>query len=71
MTGYASLFAINVFTPTQWTKVNSESSPAAGTKINENAQYAFSYSEAQVLPTDLQTKISNIKQIISTFKFTK
>lgn len=66
LAGYASVMAINVFTPAQWAAL--DGTPGQGTKLAENAHYVFSYSRAQDFPTDLQAAASDIPTVVATFK---
>ncbi len=66
--GYASVFAVSVYTPAQWTAAQEEANKP--TKLGENANYVWGYSPAQALPEDLQTsKIADeVKTVVATFK---
>lgn len=65
---YASIFAVSVYTPAQW--LTAETEPNKPTKLGENANYVWGWSQAQALPEDLQaSKISDdIKNVVATFK---
>lgn len=64
---YASLFAVSVYTPAQWLVSQEEANKP--TKLGENANYVWGWSQAQALPQDLQdSKISDdIKNVVATF----
>lgn len=67
--GYASVFALSVWTKAEWAQTLSD--PMQGeTKISETDDYVFSWSSAQAGPQDIQDKglMSDIKNIIATFK---
>lgn len=65
---YASVFAVSVYTPAQWTTAQTEANKP--TKLGENDSYVWGYSPAQALPEDLQTaKIADeVKTVVATFK---
>lgn len=65
--GYASVMAISVFTPAQWTATY-DGAPQQPTKLAEDDHYIFSYSSAQDIPTDLQAAFDDIASVIATFK---
>jgi hypothetical protein len=66
--GYASIFAVSVYTPAQWTAAQEETNKP--TKLGETAEYVWGYSPAQALPDDLQaSKIADeVKNVVATFK---
>lgn len=66
---YASIFAISVYTPTQWTAAQAVGTEVP-TQMGKNDLYVWAYSQAQSLPQDLQdSKISSeIKTVVATFK---
>lgn len=66
--GYASVFAVGVYTPAQWATALTE--PNASKELGKNDNYVWGYSPAQALPDDLQTsKIADdVKNVIATFK---
>lgn len=68
--GYASVFAMSIFSHSQWDKISVEEGPKP-TYINKNSQNVFAYGYAQDSPEDLIGKAGDVKNIISTFKFTK
>ncbi len=65
--GYASLFAVSVYTSAQWTTITAEDGPTP-TKLGEKGGYVFAWSSAQSTPSDLESKFSDNKTIIATFK---
>ncbi|GEM_PF-2217417 len=66
--GYASIFAVGVYTPAQWTTAKTE--PNASKELGSNANYVWAYSPAQAYPDDLQaSKIADdVKNVVATFK---
>ena len=66
--GYASVFAISVWTKAEWEQTLSD--PMQGeTKITESDDYVFSWSHAQAAPEDVAASIFNdVENIIATFK---
>lgn len=65
--GYASLFAISVYTPSKWNEVKNSEGPKP-TLLKETDKYVFVWSSAQARPDDLKTQFDDIKNIIATFK---
>lgn len=67
--GYASTFAISVYTKDQWAAVPTDAG-GSDTKITENATYVFGWSHAQAAPDDIIAKgiWDDINNIIKTFK---
>lgn len=67
--GYASIFAISVWTKAEWAQTL-EDPIQAETKITENDDYVFSWSHAQAAPDDIVAKglFTDAKSIIATFK---
>ena len=71
--GYFSLFALSVYTRSQWVQEQAQEGPKCA-HINENSQYVFGYMPAQDVPadpTDSIERIQEVSNIISTFQFTK
>lgn len=66
--GFASFFAISVYTPAQWQALLAEEGAAKPTKLGEDGGYVFAWSQGQATPTDLSSKFSDVKSIIATFK---
>lgn len=64
--GYASLFAISVYTKAQFTQAQSMEMPPS--KLAEKGDYVFSSSHGQATPTDLADKFNDVNSIIQTFK---
>ncbi len=66
--GYASIFAVSVYTPAQWTVAKTE--PNASTELDSNASYVWAWGSAQALPEDLQaSKIADdVKNVVATFQ---
>lgn len=65
---YASVFAVSVYTPAQFTAASAETNAPA--KIYSNNTYVWAWAPAQALPQDLQdAKVSSeVKAIIATFQ---
>jgi hypothetical protein len=66
----ASQFVVTIFTPDQWQTIQSQTGPKP-TLITQNAQYVFAYSSAQAEPSDLLGRLSEVADIISTFKLSQ
>jgi hypothetical protein len=67
--GYYSPFAITVYTPAQWAAVQKAGGPVEETLLTQNANYVFTWSQANGIPaTDFGTKTNDIKTIIASFK---
>ena len=67
--GYASMFAIGVWTKAEWAQTLQD--PMQGeTKLAENDKYVFSWSHAQACPDDVMAKgiWEDIDTVIKTFK---
>jgi hypothetical protein len=66
--GYASIFAVGVYAPAQWTTALTE--PNTSAELGKNNNYVWGYSPAQALPDDLQTKkiADDVKNVVATFK---
>jgi hypothetical protein len=62
---HASLFAISVYTPAQWTASQEEANKP--TKLGENASYVWGWSQAQARPTDLANAYSDAHNVVATF----
>lgn len=65
--GYASFFAVSVYTSAQWSTIAAEDGPTP-TKLGEKSGYVFAWSSAQSTPSDLESKFNDTKTIIATFK---
>lgn len=65
--GYASLFAVSVYTSAQWTTA-AGGSGSIPSKLGEKGGYVFAWSSAQSSPSDLESKFSDNKTIVATFK---
>lgn len=67
--GYASLFAISIYTPSQWELVGAEN----GIKPDiaaQNANYIVAYSKPNgVQATDLTARIAEVASVLATIKF--
>lgn len=68
--GFASIFAISVYTPAQWTALQAMDGPITAIKItaNTNTAYVFAYQHGQAYPDALATNASNISTVIGTLK---
>lgn len=62
---YASLFAVSVYTPTQFTASQAEANKP--TKLGANANYVWAWSPAQAYPTDLAAAGADAKNVVATF----
>ncbi len=69
--GYASLFAMSVYTQTQWAAVIGTETNVP-TKAGEAGSYVIAYTPAQAYPEDLQTAdlSTQVSGIMATFKTT-
>lgn len=67
--GYASLFAISVYTEAKWNEIKGSEGPLP-TYLATDGGYVYTYSSGQATPTDLTDRFSEIKTIIATFKTT-
>jgi len=65
LAGYASVFAVGVYTPTQWAAV--VGTPDEGTKLGSNAGYVWNYSMAQADPDNFTALRANVKNVVATF----
>lgn len=66
--GYYSPFAITVYTLAQWDNMQNSEGPNE-TLITKNDKYAFVWSQANGMPpSDIGTKLDDIKAIIASFK---
>ncbi len=70
--GFASVFAISVMTPAQWTALQADGGPINDTIItqNTNSSYIIGYQHGQAYPQTLAANASNIATVIATFKNT-
>lgn len=69
--GYATIFAIGVLTPAQWTDVQAQGGPVEETYLTKNSNYVFTSSSAQAVPTDLISEYNKTLKpadVIDTFK---
>ncbi len=62
---YASVFAVGVYTPTQWAAV--VGTPDEGTKLGSNANYVWNYSQAQADPDNFTALRADVKNVVATF----
>jgi len=62
---YASLFAVSVYTPTQWTAAQAEANKP--TKLGENTNYVWGWSPAQAYPDNFATASADVKNVVATF----
>jgi hypothetical protein len=67
--GYASLFAMGVYTKTEWAKLEGQEMKPA--KLGESDKYVYTYLPGQAHPTDLGTQYNEINEIIKTFEVLK
>ncbi len=65
--GYASLFAVSVYTKAKWEELKTAEGPKPG-YISEKGDYIFAWSSGQAAPTDLTERFADAKTIIATFK---
>lgn len=70
--GYASLFALSVYTNAQWTAATAQATEIP-TEVGVAGSYTIGYLPAQSYPTDLQTAglASQVASIVATFKTTQ
>jgi hypothetical protein len=66
--GYASFFAITVFTKEQWDFVNLEEGPRPQYLETSKSGKVITWSPAQAAPTELASKSNDVKKIIETFR---
>lgn len=67
--GYASLFAISVYTPSQWEAAKAAGGPVP-TVAAQSASYVVTYSMPNGVPaSDLAARIAEVKSVIATIKF--
>lgn len=64
---YAGLFAVSVYTPAQWATAIAEPAEVP-TKLGENANYVWGWSQAQAVPDDLTAAYADAKNVVATFK---
>lgn len=67
--GYASLFAMGVYTKAEWAKLEGQEMKPA--KLGESDKYVYTYLPGQAHPTDLGTQYNEINEIIKTFEVLK
>lgn len=67
--GYASLFAMGVYTKAEWAKM--EGGDIKPAKLGESEKYVYTYLPGQAHPTDLGTQYNEINDIIKTFEVLK
>ena len=65
---YASVFAVSVYTPAQWTLSQEEANKPA--ELGHNTSYYWGWSQAQAVPTDLEVVYADAKNVIATFSLT-
>jgi hypothetical protein len=65
--GVVSMFVIAVYTPSQWTAINTGSA-SKPTLIKETSDYVFAYSLGQAAPTDLASMSDDISSVVATFQ---
>lgn len=63
---YASVFAVSVYTPAQWTASQEEANKP--TEMGHNANYYWGWSQAQAIPDDLTAAYADAKNVAATFK---
>lgn len=67
--GYASLFAVSIFTPSQWDEANKVGGPMPTLAI-KNTSYVIAYSMPNgIAPSDLAARVAEAKSVIATIKF--
>lgn len=67
--GYASLFAISIYTPSQWDAVSKSADPKPIIAV-QNASYVIAYSLPNgIAPTDLAARVAEARSVIATIKF--
>lgn len=64
--GYASVFAVSVYTPAQWLASQEEANKP--TELGHNVNYYWGWSQAQAVPTDLEAVYADAKNVVATFK---
>lgn len=64
---YASVMAIGVYTTAEWDAMQASGGPT-DTKLTQNSQYVFGYSQAQSIPTDLTAAYKEVATVAATFK---
>jgi len=68
--GYASLFAISVYTPSQWDAIKAIGGPTP-TVAAQNANYVITYSMPNGIgATDLAARVAEVKSVVATIKLT-
>ncbi|QQG49620.1 MAG: hypothetical protein HZB70_02345 [Candidatus Berkelbacteria bacterium] len=63
---YASVFAVSVYSPAQWTASQEEANKP--TEMGHNANYYWGWSQAQAIPDDLSAVYADAKNVVATFK---
>lgn len=67
--GYASLFAVSVFTPSQWDAAKSIGGPMPTLAV-QNASYVVAYALPNgIAPSDLAARVAEVKSVVATIKF--
>jgi uncharacterized protein YgiM (DUF1202 family) len=67
--GYYSLFAITVYTPSQWDTARKAEGPKS-TLLVQNAKYVVTYSTPNgIAATDLAARVAEVKAVLATIKF--
>jgi uncharacterized protein YgiM (DUF1202 family) len=67
--GYSSLFAISVYTPSQWDTMKAYDGPKPVVAV-QNADYVITYSLPNGIPAnDLAARLAETKSVIATIKF--
>jgi hypothetical protein len=64
--GYASVFAVSVYTPTQWTAAQEEANKP--TELGHNDNYYWGWSQAQAIPDDLAGVYADAKNVVASFE---
>lgn len=68
--GYASLFAMAIYTPAEWAKLEAQDGPKPA-KLGESSKYVYTYLPGQAHPKDLGAQYNEINDIIKTFELLK
>lgn len=67
--GYASLFAISIYTPAQWDTASKSGAPIPTLAV-QNANFVVAYSMPNgIAPSDLAARVAEAKSVIATIKF--
>lgn len=67
--GYASLFAINIYTPSQWDTLNNAGNPESTLAI-KNTNYVIAYSLPNgIAANDLAARKAEVESVVGTIKF--